>query len=122
MSATYCDSAEACALADALCRFPRVQSTLLSIALPLLFCQVLYLDGNLTMTARRDFHKMINELCEEKSSMSRSESIIAPLFPHCVSLAFGYEKKASPPTGALSPSSPSASAFPTSASWPPPPP
>ncbi len=70
MLATYCDSAEACTLADALCLYPWIQSTLLSISLPLRFRRVLYLESNLTATARRAYDKMINEQREEKSSIS----------------------------------------------------
>jgi hypothetical protein len=92
MPDTYCESAETCALADALCLQPWIQSTLLSILLPLRFRRVLYLESNLTATARRDYDKMINEQRDEKNRMSRSESVTAPLFPHRISLAFGYEE------------------------------
>ena len=35
---------------------------------------------------------MVNEQREKKNRMSRAESFTAPLFPHRVSLAFGYEE------------------------------
>ncbi len=58
----------------------------------LLFRRFLYLESNLTATARRDYDKMINEQREEKNLMSRSESVNAPLFPHRISLAFCCEE------------------------------
>ena len=82
MPDTYCDSAAISVSADKLCRLPWIQSTLLANSLPLRYRRLLYFEGNLTTTARRDYDEMINEQRKKKNWMPCSEPIATPLFPH----------------------------------------
>ena len=84
------DDASSRSLADELCTLPWLPSTVLANSLPAKFRRVLYLEGNLTHTMRRDYDKMIADQRDKRDVASRTESIDKPLFPHRVSLAFGY--------------------------------
>jgi hypothetical protein len=86
----YEDSPASRHLADQLCALPWLPSTVLANGLPAKFRRILYLEGNLNHTMRRDYDRMINDQRHKRDVASRTESIDKPLFPHRVSLAFGY--------------------------------
>ena len=92
MPDSYTDNADIVARADKLCRLSWIGSTLMANCLPIKYRRILYLDGNLSQQARREYDKMVELQRGKASRMSRVESISAPLFPHRMSLAFGHDE------------------------------
>jgi hypothetical protein len=92
MPDSYSDSADVVARADKLCKLSWIGSTLMANCLPIKYRRILYLDGNLSQAARREYDKMVELQRGKASRMSRVESISAPLFPHRMTIAFGHDE------------------------------
>ena len=90
MPALYENDLASSALADQICALPWLPSTALANSLPAKYKRVLYLEGNLNHTMRPDYDKMIAEQRDKRDVASRTESIDKQIFPHCVSMTFGY--------------------------------
>ena len=76
MPGSYEDTDASRALADQLCALPWLPSTTLANGLPAKFRRVLYLEGNLNHTLRRDYDRMIADQRDERDVASRTESIV----------------------------------------------
>ena len=75
MPGSYEGNAASRALADQLCALPRLSSSVLANGPPAKFRRVLYLEGNLNHTLRRDYDRMIADQRDERDVASRTESI-----------------------------------------------